>query len=162
MNPLKPAAAPLAAALAALALTACGEKDEPAATTPATEPAPAATWAGPPAELGKLEVDEFNDYAGAVDERWERSPLLTAAEFARLDRQQAATTSAVAKTPPEGGTTARVVLTLDGLLDDSIRATRYVVELERTGATWRLTSAAREQRCHEGRGHADFDATPCV
>jgi hypothetical protein len=147
------AAAVLAAA--ALALSACGEKDEPSAVAPPK-------WAGPSTALGKLEVSAFNAYAADVDERWERSAVLTAAEFARLDREQAATTSVVARAAPEGGATARVVVTLEGLLDDSVRATRYVLELERQGGTWRLTSAAREQRCHKGRGHADFDATPCV
>ena len=159
MTPLKPAAV-LLTVTAALALAACGEKDEPATGT--TEPAPAASWDGPQAGLGKIAVAAFNAYAGEVDERWERSPLLTAAEFARLDREQAATTSVVAKTPHEGGDTARVVVTLDGLLDDSIRTTRYVLELERRAETWSLTDARREQRCHEGRGHADFEAKPCV
>lgn len=146
-----------------MGLAACGEKDEPSATTPATsEPAPGSEWAGPPPGLGKLDVAAFNTYAANVDERWERSPLLTGAEFARLDRERASTTSVVAKAPAEGGSSARVVVTLDGLLDDSIRATRFVLELERARGTWRLTSAAREQRCHEGRGQTGFEPKRCV
>jgi hypothetical protein len=152
--------AALLATAAALALCACGEKDEP---SPAATTSAAAEWAGPPATtLGELEVAAFNGYAAEVDERWERSALLTAAEFARLDREQAATTSAVARTPPEGGSAARVTITLDGLLDDSIRATRLVLELERESGTWRVVSAVREQRCHEGRGHSGFEAKRCL
>jgi hypothetical protein len=161
MTPRHRSIAALLATAAALALSACGEKDEPSPAT--TTPAQASDWAGPPATtLGELEVDAFNAYADEVDERWERSALLTAAEFARLDREQAATTSAVARTPPEGGSAARVTITLDGLLDDSIRATRLIVELERKSGTWRLVSAAREQRCHEGRGHSGFEAKRCL
>jgi hypothetical protein len=149
-------------AAAAFATAGCGEKDEPATGAGADGPRPAEEWAGPPTNLGKLEVEAFNAHAGDVVERWERSALLTAAEFVRLDRARAATTSVVARAAPEDGPTARVVVTLDGLADDSVRATRYVLELEREGGTWRLTSATRDQRCHEGRGHADFATTTCV
>lgn len=152
----------LLAATAALAVAGCGEKDEPAPGPSGDGPPPPEEWRGPPTNLGKLDVTAFNAHANDVVERWERSALLTAAEFAGLDRERAQTTSVVARAAPEDGPTARVVVTLDGLADDSVRATRYVLELERKGATWLLTSATREQRCHEGRGHAGFDARPCV
>ena len=55
-----------------------------------------------------------------------------------------------------------MAVTLDGLLDDSIRSSRVVVDAERSAdGTWRLRSALREQRCHRGRGHADYEPKRC-
>lgn len=145
--------------LAAIVLAGCGEKEEPAVSRPPDEP----RWERVPAALGELDVGDFNAYAAKVDERWERSPLLVAAEFARVDESQARTTSAVSRLPPEGGDTARVAVTLDGLLDDSIRSTRIVLDLERSAdGTWRLTSATRQQRCHRGRGQSGFAPRACL
>jgi hypothetical protein len=96
-----------------------------------------------------------------VDADWEVSPVLTAAEFARVDRSEAATTSVVSEGEPEGGGGARVTVTFDGLLDDSIQAERYILVLDRRGANWRLAFAERVQRCALGRGHRDFAAKPC-
>lgn len=114
-------------------------------------------WAGPPppAADGSVSVAGFDQAA--------RSPLDTAAAFLRLDQVQAATTTLVSRTAAEGGDRATVTATFDGLLDDSIRAHRYVLELERqTDGTWRLRSAAFSQRCQPGRGHQYFSAAPCV
>ena len=36
----------------------------------------------------------------------------------------------------------------DNLEDDSVRAERYTLELERDGDVWTLVSARRDQRCH--------------
>jgi hypothetical protein len=149
---------PAAVGLACLALAGCGEKEEPSVGAPADVP----EWERVPTGLGEIPVAEFNAYAAQVDERWERSPVLLAAEFARVDASEARSTSVVSRLPPEGGDTARLAVTLDGLLDDSIRSTRLVLDAERSaGAAWRMRSARREQRCHRGRGHAEFEARPC-
>lgn len=151
---------PLAAiAGAALLLAGCGEKEEPSTATPPAEP----KWQRTPGGLGEIPVADFNAYAERTDARWERSPLLVAAEFARVDQSQARTTKAVSRLPPEGGDTARVAVTFDGVLDDSIRSTRLLLDLaRRADGTWRLTRAHREQRCHRGRGQADFEPEPCT
>ena len=114
-------------------------------------------WPGPPrpAADGTVSVAGFSHAA--------RSPIDTAAAFLRLDKRQAATTTLVSKTALEGGDRAAVTATFDGLLDDSIRADRYVLLLERqSDGTWRLRSATWSQRCWSGRGHQNFSVALCV
>jgi len=116
-----------------------------------------AEWAGPPpaAADGAVSVAGFGVAA--------RSPLDTAAAFLRLDEREAATTTLVSRTGAEGGALATVTATFDGLLDDSVRAERYVLELERADdGTWHLVSAALGRRCQAGRGHQAFTPAPCV
>jgi hypothetical protein len=111
-------------------------------------------------EVGSL-VGDFNDHAADVDEPWERSPALLAGEFLRLDRREATRTSIVADAPGEGTETAEVTVLLEGLLDDSIAAERFGLELRRQGDVWTLESARWSQRCAAGRGHEDFSTEPC-
>jgi hypothetical protein len=55
------------------------------------------------------------------------------------------------------------VATLEGLLDDSVRARRYTVELQRDQSMkWRVRDADWAQRCQPGRGHQDFSAQNCL
>jgi hypothetical protein len=57
---------------------------------------------------------------------------------------------------------ASVTVTRDGLADDSVRAVRYVIVLDRNGdGTWSVRSARRLQRCHLNRGHQDFSPQLC-
>jgi hypothetical protein len=90
------------------------------------------------------------------------SPEALAAAFLRLDGQRGATTSLVTTERAEGATHAKVVATLDGLLDDSVEAVRYVLVATKAADGWRLESARRTQRCRGGRGHAGFSVEPCV
>jgi len=137
-------------------------------TEPTTEPAPApsASWAGLPQPLpadGTLPVDAFNAYAEGVDEPWERSLLGTVDEFAGRDATDGPDISFEAATGPEGAGPATATLLLDGLLDDSVRARRYVLTLSRRDdGTWRVDAAAWAQRCNEGRGHEAFSPEPCL
>jgi hypothetical protein len=139
----------LAVLLLTLALPGCSG-DEP-------------QWPG--AELGadgSIPTESFADYAAAVDAPWERSPALTAAEFLRLDDEQAPETTIESDAGPEGGGPARVTVTLDRLLDDSVRTRRYELELSRDGETWRLDGATWAQRCRAGRGHQEFSPELCL
>jgi hypothetical protein len=113
------------------------------------------------ADVGSL-VEDFNDHAAGVDERWEHSPVLLAAEFLGLDRREAARTTIVADVPGEGAETGEVTVVLEGLLDDSIAAERFVLALRRQGDVWTLASARWAQRCAAGRGHTDFSTEPCI
>jgi hypothetical protein len=140
----------LAALAAVLTLAACSS-NEP-------------EWPGP-GDLGadgSVPTEGFADYAADVDERWERSPALVAAEFLRLDEQEAPQTTVDSDTGPEGGGPARVTVTLDRLLDDSVRTRRYELELSRDGETWRLERATWAQVCRAGRGHQELSPEPCV
>jgi hypothetical protein len=112
---------------------------------------------------GSLPVDEFNDFVDEVRPAFATSALRTAIEFAHAGEGQAATTSVVAFEGPEGSADeASVTVTRDGLADDSTRALRYRIVLERVAdESWRLRSARRTQRCQPGRGSQEFSTKLC-
>ena len=105
-------------------------------------------------------VASFNDYL--KDREGPTSPTQLALEFVRADRFQVALTTTQAESSPEGGGPTTVTVVLDGLADDSVRATRDVLRFTPDGTKWRLESAVRTQRCQPGRGHGDFEPGNCV
>jgi hypothetical protein len=113
-------------------------------------------WPGPaqPAADGKVSVEGFDEAAA--------SPEALAAAFLRLGDQRAAKVSLVTTGPAEGAARATVVATLDGLLDDSVEAVRYVLAATKADDGWRLESARRTQRCRAGRGHGRFSVEACI
>jgi non-ribosomal peptide synthetase component F len=113
-------------------------------------------WPGPsqPAADGRVAVDGFDEAAS--------SPEALAAAFLRLDERRAARISLVTTEAAEGATRATVVATLDGLLDDSVEAVRYVLAVTKEEAGWRLESVRGTQRCRAGRGHRRFSADACI
>ncbi|HUG87845.1 MAG TPA: hypothetical protein VMP42_03675 [Actinomycetota bacterium] len=120
-------------------------------------------WNGPPAsdDSGNIAVDGFNEFL-KEQPKLRRSPVRATIRFVRLKDPGAKTTRIGAQAnrveSPDG---VRVVLTEDGLPDDSVRAVRYTLEFRRIGARWKLESARRTQRCQQGRGHQGFSAKPC-
>jgi len=141
--------------LSALALAGCsndGDDDQ------------AAAWAGPPdpAADGTVAVDGFVEYTDGVEEHWEGSPAMSAGEFLRLDERDAARTSIASATPAEGTGPATVVVTLDGLFDDSVRAERWTLTFTPDGDVYELSAAEWAQRCQPGRGHQAFTPEPCI
>jgi hypothetical protein len=137
--------------LAALAAAGCGKSDT-------------STWAGPPdpGNDGTVAVAEFAAYEQDVDELWEGSAAMAAAEFLRLDERTAATTTIEGRASGEGAGPETVTVTLDGLLDDSVRAERWTLTFEPDGENYVLTDATWAHRCQSGRGHQDFSPEPCV
>jgi hypothetical protein len=122
-------------------------------------------WPGPQRPLpsdGTLPVADFVAHAEDVDEPWERSPALAAAEYLRLDDADAPDVQIESDAGPEGGGPAQVTVTLDRLLDDSIQTQRFVFDFTRQGETWRLDRGSWAQRCKPGRGHQDFSPENCV
>jgi hypothetical protein len=120
-------------------------------------------WAGPPRpdERGRVAVEEFNHYlvGHGADAT---APVVAATTFLRLDRATAGEASIVVRTSGEGEGPATVTVTLDRLLDDSVRAQRFVLAFLKEGGQWRLESAVSAQRCRPGRGHQGFSPEPCV
>jgi hypothetical protein len=112
---------------------------------------------------GSLPVGEFNDFVDEARPAFASSALRTAIEFAHAGEGQAAMTSVVAFEGPEGNSDeATVTATRDGLADDSTRALRYRIVLERADdESWRLRSARRTQRCQPGRGSQAFSTKLC-
>jgi hypothetical protein len=150
-----PRLAPAAVLLAlAFALAGCGGNGGDGDTV----------WVGQP-ELrtdGTVGVEDFASFQDEADARWERSPVLVAGEFLRLDESEAFRTSVDADAGPESSGPATVTVTLDGLQDDSVAAERYVLKLSREGETWKLESGTWAQRCQQGRGHQAFTPEPCI
>ena len=113
-----------------------------------------------PTSAGTLPVDAFNARAESVDEAWERDLQATTDEFLALEEQEGGSRSFQSTS---SGDTASASLLVDGLGDDSVRARRYALAFRRReDGTWKIESASWVQRCHEGRGHQDFSAEPCV
>ena len=121
-------------------------------------------WAGPPdpESGGIVSTNGFATFQESVDEHWERSAAMAAAEFLRLDERTAVRTTIDGKASAEGMGPQTVTVTLDGLLDDSVRAERWTLAFEQEDETYRLTNALREQRCQPDRGHQGFSADDCV
>jgi hypothetical protein len=121
-------------------------------------------WTGPPRpdENGNMDVDRFNRFLSRHTEL-ARSPIRATIEFVRLKDPRALTTTIrEAADRLENPSEVRVILTQDGLADDSIRAVRFTLDFRRAGRRWRLESARRTQKCQPGRGHQGFSAKPCV
>jgi hypothetical protein len=138
-----------------------GDDGEEQDSPPRAQPVPRIPE--PEEGTGSLRVDEFNDFVDEARPTFVTSALQTAIEFAHAGEGQAATTSVVAFEGPEGSSDeASVTVTRDGLADDSTRALRYQIVLERADdESWRLRSARRMQRCQPGRGSQEFSTKLC-
>jgi len=141
-----------ASALVAAALAGCGSDIDVELV-----------WGGPPdAEPGgAVSTEGFAAFQREVDEEWERSPAMAAGVFLRLDERKAVRTTIDAKAGPEGQGGQTVVVTLDGLADDSVRTERWTLGFEEADGVYALTGALREFRCQPGRGHEDFAGEVC-
>jgi hypothetical protein len=122
-------------------------------------------WGGPPdaGPGGVVSTQGFASFQQEVDEDWERSPAMAAAVFLRLDERTATRMTIDATAGAEGGGDQTVVVTLDGIADDSVRTERWTLGfVEADDGVYALTGALRELRCHEGRGHQDFAGESCT
>lgn len=122
-----------------------------------------AGWNRPQARPdGTLPVSSFNDFLAGDGQDLARSPIEAVTKFLRLDNTSAAVTTLRATSPGEVRNFSEVVVTLDGLLDDSVRAARYTIELQRdAGGMWRLRTADWAEQCQPGRGHQNFSPKLC-
>jgi hypothetical protein len=133
-------------------------------SAPTTIPGPQTGWPGPSLRPdGTVPVAPFNAFVDTSRATWRKSPLRTSVEFLQLDDTAALTTTVRVTTNPDSLQQAEVIVTADGLLDDSVRATRFELQLaRRSDASWRLTSARWSQKCQPNRGHQDFTPALCV
>jgi hypothetical protein len=138
----------------ALALAGCGDDGN----------GDGAVWDGPPEPSadGTVAVDEFGAYLDDVEETWEGSAATVVAQFLRIDERTAARTTIAEQATGEGTGPVAVVVTLDGLFDDSVRAERWTSQLVPVDSTYELESARRDLRCQPGRGHQTFAPEPCT
>jgi len=62
----------------------------------------------------------------------------------------------------EDNTVMTLIITNDGLMDDSVEAERFVFDLKKDShGVWRVNSGQKSWKCWQGRGHTDFSAVPC-
>lgn len=122
-----------------------------------------AACGGGESESGEpVPVEEFNREAASSDAPWTRSPRPFATRFLRLD-ERSGEGLRISFEEREADGEPQVVVVLDRLADDSVRAERYVLSLERQDdSRLRLVSARRTWRCWQGRGHQDFSTELCV
>jgi hypothetical protein len=149
--------------LALLLAAGCGYGDDAGDEQESRSQAQVPRVPEPEDGTGSLPVEAFNDFVEEDRPPFATSALRTAIEFAHAGEGQAATTSVVAFEGPEGSADeASVTVTRDGLADDSTRALRYQIVLERADdESWRLRSARRTQRCQPGRGSQEFSTKLC-
>jgi hypothetical protein len=123
-----------------------------------------ADWKRPQAKPdGTLPVAAFNDFLSGDGQDFARSPIEAVTKFLRLDTTSAAVTTIRATSPGEVRNFSEVVVTLEGLLDDSVAAARYTIELQRNAdGMWRLRAADWAEQCQPGRGHEDFSPKLCT
>jgi hypothetical protein len=134
--------------LAVLALAGCGSSGKTA------EP-PSFDGPGPPDAKadGTIDVAAYNDFLAKGGDIFADSPVTALSEFLQLGRTVAESTSVVATAPPEDREHAAVVATLDGLLDDSVRAARYdAIAVKDPSGTWRHHSVKVSFKCKPRRG----------
>jgi hypothetical protein len=152
----------LALLVLAVGCAGYGDDDDESSEARTTQAAPPVPQ--PENGSGSLPVADFNAFLDRTQPAFATSALQTAIEFANAGEGQAASTSVEVEEGAEGSSgEASVTLTREGLADDSVRAVRYEVLLDKNGdGTWRLRSAKRLQRCHQGRGHQDFSPQLCT
>lgn len=146
-------------ALAVLAVAGCaGDGETTTVTVTVTRPA-----TPEPGRTGDLEpaIEFVNAAAPSAKGSWAQSPITTAGRFLTVVGSFARETTITTPTP-EAGLRSIVVITQEGLLDDSVRAVRYQLRLRLAAdETWRIESATRTFACHPGRGQQDFGTALC-
>lgn len=99
--------------------------------------------------------------AAAADSAWTRSPATIAIEFAGGGYCECARFAFEVRSTPERFDIATVIVTYDGLLDDSMRSAMLELSLQRHDGRWRIERAQRRWRCWPGRGHETYGMTRC-
>jgi hypothetical protein len=68
----------------------------------------------------------------------------------------------VFKTDPQIHDGVTMIITRDGLRDESMRSEKYRMQLEWVSpGNWKAVKTLRTQRCWPGRGHERYEPTPC-
>lgn len=117
----------------------------------------------PPATVDLTDLGPFADAPTVRDDPAVESGR-TPEEAARglSDRYEGRARSVQVQIIQSVGDEATVLVTATGLGDDSVDGERYrLTYREGEGGTWFIEDAGLQVRCHAGRGHTDWAATPC-
>lgn len=108
--------------------------------------------------------EEFNALVATAhtnDKPWTQSLIQVVLKFVG-DNERARKRSIEITSLPERFSDAEVVVTREGLMDDSISGVQHRLKLHRTDrGYWQIDSATRAQKCHQDRGHTTYSSTPC-
>ncbi len=142
-----------------ISVTPSAETTAPA-PSPA-EPAPTATAPEAPRAPSPRDTAAFNAWLETSGHARDL-PLLVAHAFAGAEARNVGISVSYASGEAAVGATATV--TLDGLLDDSVRGEEHVLTFARdtVEAPWRLLQASSRVRCRQGRGHTELSTAPCT
>lgn len=93
---------------------------------------------------------------------WVKSPMEVAVRLAGEFREMKNRTMEFKYPSAESTNAMTLTITNEGLLDDSVRAERYVFDLIKDSrGVWTVNSAQRSWACWPNRGHQDFSAVLC-
>jgi hypothetical protein len=111
-----------------------------------------------------LDVEAFNlkiTRAHQKGESWCQSPLLVTLKLVG-DRHESKKRTIEIDSSPEAFRDAHIVVTEEGLMDDSVAGVRFEVMLRQgKGDVWIVESAEKTWKCWPGRGHQDYSDKPC-
>lgn len=54
-----------------------------------------------------------------------------------------------------------ILITNEGLLDDSVMGIKYKIVLKKAGDVWLIQNAGKAVKCWPGRGHSNYSPEPC-
>ena len=61
----------------------------------------------------------------------------------------------------EASDTTEVIITTEGILDDSVQGVKYRISLKRSKNIWLIQSAEKAHKCWPGRGDTEYSPEPC-
>lgn len=114
-----------------------------------------------PADYQVLSVEAFNESVlKGKDNKWTSDPVAVSLRFIGPFEGRMQTIERVNESP-ESFDTTQVTIINKGLLDDSVKAVKYKLTLNKVDSVWVIDSAVKVFKCWKGRGHEDFSSEPC-
>ncbi|WP_213454097.1 hypothetical protein [Rhizomonospora bruguierae] len=145
----------------------CGDPIQQSGATPweiSISPAAGERWSGEitiDRATGKISAPGFNDLIDRSSPSWAGATDTAAAELLGLNGPFDGRPKIYMLQETEQDK-AVVTATITHLGDDSVDAERYRVVFTRgRDGRYRFASGERTFKCQSGRGHQDFDASPC-
>ncbi len=112
-----------------------------------------------------MDIAQYNrtiSNAARQNRTWVRSPMQVAVRLAGDITETRTRTMEFSFPSAEQTNEMTLTVTNDGLLDDSVKAERFVFYLKKDSrGVWMVNSAQKSWSCWQNRGHQDFSAVPC-
>ncbi len=142
-----------------LALWACQPQEKETDQTATEETTKSEEPAKPKEDVQYVDVSKFNQELASMSEAL--SPEAIMKKYYPHEAGEEGNESVnINQTQLDNGNT-EVTLIHDNMLDDAVKATKLVMELEPKGDQFTVASLKKSFKCRQGRGHADWGAAPC-